>query len=55
MSGVNEDARDKFDHSDHPTDRKLPDDLHAPNGGTTGRPESPKEHEARPDPVERRT
>ena len=30
---TNKDERDKFDHSDHPTDRARPDDLKAPSGG----------------------
>ncbi|GAC1301085.1 MAG: hypothetical protein NVSMB10_00030 [Steroidobacteraceae bacterium] len=25
---------EKFDHSDHPTAQPLPDDLHAPGGGS---------------------
>jgi hypothetical protein len=32
------DERDRFDHSDHPLNRRLPDDLRAPAGGKTDRP-----------------
>jgi hypothetical protein len=32
------DERDRFDHSDHPLDRRQPDDLRAPGGGQADRP-----------------
>jgi hypothetical protein len=55
MAGNNQDSRDKFDHSDHPTDRKLPDDLHAPNGANPARREPDAGPKGQPDPVNRRT
>jgi hypothetical protein len=55
MAGKKEDSRDKYDHSDHPTDRKLPDDLHAPNGAKSSPPNAEEGRPVQPDPAKRRT
>jgi hypothetical protein len=51
MVGTNKDASDKFDHSDHPIDRKLPDDLHVPNDADPGRADGENERNGRSEPV----
>jgi hypothetical protein len=35
--------RDKVDHSSHPTDRQTAEDLRAPGGGATKRPQESRQ------------